>query len=89
MAESESGQEKTEQATPKKLEKQMESGQFARSKEVNTLGLIIGAMLVLTIMAPKMVETLQFFMSSIFQKCLSSIFHPVYTLWPIRVIPWR
>ena len=68
MAESESGQEKTEQATPKKLEQAMESGQFARSKEVNTLGLIIGAMLVLTIMAPKMVETLQFFMSSIFQQ---------------------
>ena len=68
MAESESGQEKTEQATPKKLEQAMESGQFARSKEVNTLGLIIGAMLVLTIMAPKMMETLKFFMSSIFQQ---------------------
>ena len=41
MAESESGQEKTEQATPKKLEQRMESGQFARSQEVNTLVLIM------------------------------------------------
>ena len=54
MAENDSGQEKTEQATPKKLEQQMESGQFARSREVNTLVLIMAGMMILTLMAPKM-----------------------------------
>ena len=68
MAESESGQEKTEQATPKKLEKQMESGQFARSREVNTLVLIVAGMMVLTLMAPKMMETFQLFTISTFQQ---------------------
>ena len=33
MAESESGQEKTEMPTPKKLQDLMESGQFARSQD--------------------------------------------------------
>ena len=68
MAESESGQEKTEQATPKKLEKQMESGQFARSTEVNTLVLITAAVMILTLMAPKIMETFQLFTISTFQQ---------------------
>ena len=57
MAESESGQEKTEMPTPKKLQELMESGQFARSQEVQTLVLLLAALLILTVMAPKMVET--------------------------------
>jgi|TARA_B100001971_G_scaffold212866_1_gene244211 flagellar biosynthetic protein FlhB len=68
MAESESGQEKTEQATPKKLEQQMESGQFARSTEVNTLALMIGATLILTMMAPKMIDTFRLFMTNLYQQ---------------------
>ena len=43
MAESESGQEKTEMPTPKKLQELMESGQFARSQEVQTLVLLLAA----------------------------------------------
>ena len=57
MAESETGQEKTEMPTPKKLQELMESGQFARSQEVQTLVLLLAALLILTVMAPKMVET--------------------------------
>ncbi len=37
MAESESGQEKTEEPTPKKLQKAKDKGQIARSKELTTL----------------------------------------------------
>ena len=48
MAESESGQEKTEMPTPKKLQQLMESGQFARSQEIQTLVLLVAAMLILT-----------------------------------------
>lgn len=68
MAESESGQEKTEQPTPKKLEQLAESGQFARSTEINTLALLVASMLVLTIMAPKMVETFRLFLMSMLQQ---------------------
>ena len=52
MAESESGQEKTEM-TPKKLQELMESGQFARSQEVQTLVLLLAALLILTVITPK------------------------------------
>ena len=36
MAENDNGQEKTEEATPKRLEKSREEGQVARSKELGT-----------------------------------------------------
>ena len=68
MAESESGQEKTEMPTPKKLIELMEQGQFARSQEVQTLILLITSMLILSIMAPKMVETFRIFMVGTFQR---------------------
>ena len=68
MAESQSGQEKTEQATPKKLEQRMESGQFARSTEINTLVLMTAAILVLTMVAPKMMQTFQLFTTNVFQQ---------------------
>ena len=43
MAENENGQEKTEEATPKRLDKAREEGQVARSKELTTtLGLLAG-----------------------------------------------
>ena len=68
MAESESGQEKTEMPTPKKLQELMESGQFARSQEVQTLVLLLAALLVLTVMAPKMMETFRVYMIGTFQR---------------------
>ena len=68
MAENESGQEKTEQPTPKKLEQLQEQGQFARSIEINTMVLMTAALLVLTFTIPNIVETLREFMSGIFQQ---------------------
>ena len=68
MAESESGQEKTEMPTPKKLQQLMESGQFARSQEIQTLVLLVAAMLILTIMAPKIVESFRIYMIGAFQQ---------------------
>ena len=65
MAQNEQGQEKTEQATPKKLEQLMESGSFAKSMEINTLVLLLAALLVLTFMAPKIVETFRLYMIGI------------------------
>ena len=68
MAENERGQEKTEQPTPKKLEQMAEGGQFPRSQEINTLMLITSALLVLTFMAPTIVEAFRSFMVGIFQQ---------------------
>ena len=68
MAQNEQGQEKTEQATPKKLEQLMESGSFAKSMEINTLVLLLAALLVLTFMAPKIMETFRLYMIGIFQQ---------------------
>ncbi len=42
MAESDSGQEKTEEATPRKQEKARDEGQIARSRELATLFVLLG-----------------------------------------------
>jgi len=42
VAENESGQERTEEATAKRLEKAREEGQVARSRELNTLLILLG-----------------------------------------------
>ncbi|MGD8643609.1 MAG: EscU/YscU/HrcU family type III secretion system export apparatus switch protein, partial [Chromatiales bacterium] len=39
MAEQDTGQERTEQATPKRLQEARERGQVPRSRELNTAGL--------------------------------------------------
>lgn len=56
MAE-ESGQEKTEEATPKKLEKAREEGQVARSKELNTLAVLLAGATGLLLFGGMMVRT--------------------------------
>ena len=68
MAENEQGQEKTEQPTPKKLQELLEGGQFAKSQEVQTLVLLVMALLVLTIMAPRMVDGFRLFLMSTLQQ---------------------
>ncbi len=49
MAEKDDGQEKTEQATPRRRQKAKEKGQISRSKELNTMGvMLLGAVGLLT-----------------------------------------
>lgn len=43
MAENEEGQERTEQATPRRLQKAKEKGQVARSRELTTMGVLMVA----------------------------------------------
>ena len=68
MAENDQGQEKTEQPTAKKMQELMEGGQFAKSQEVSTLVLLTLALMVFTIMAPKMVATFQMYLQSTIQQ---------------------
>lgn len=52
MAENENGQEKTEEATPKRLEKSREDGQVARSRELNTSAVLISGSVSLLVFGP-------------------------------------
>ena len=54
MAEEQQGQEKTEEATPRKLEKAKEEGQVARSRELNSVAIVTFGALAAMALAPKM-----------------------------------
>jgi flagellar biosynthetic protein FlhB len=56
VAEEESAQEKTEEPTAKKLEKAKDDGQIARSKELNTLLVLMAGSFGLLIFGPDMYE---------------------------------
>ena len=45
MADNDSDQEKTEEATPRRQEKAREEGQVARSRELNTFLLLLGGVI--------------------------------------------
>ena len=54
MAEEQQGQEKTEEATPRKLEKAKEEGQVARSRELNSVAIVTFGALATIYVAPGM-----------------------------------
>lgn len=58
MAERDDSQERTEQATPRKLEQAREKGQVARSRELNTMGVVLAGAVALLAFGPAMVEGL-------------------------------
>jgi flagellar biosynthetic protein FlhB len=58
MAESESGQEKTEQPTAKKLREAKQKGQVPRSKELNSSGIMFAGSSALLLMGPYMLSHL-------------------------------
>ncbi len=56
MAESESGQEKTEEPTPKKLQKAKDKGQIARSRELTTLLMMMASSGGLIVFGSRMIQ---------------------------------
>mgnify|MGYP003634630100 CR=1 FL=1 len=58
MSESESGQEKTEDPTAKRLKESRDKGQVARSKELNTLAVVMVSALALLMLGPEMARKL-------------------------------
>ncbi|MCF6234861.1 MAG: flagellar biosynthesis protein FlhB [Gammaproteobacteria bacterium] len=58
MAESESGQEKTEEPTPKKLQKAKDKGQVARSRELTTLMMLLASAGGIIIFGSSMIQDL-------------------------------
>ncbi|ONM45756.1 flagellar biosynthesis protein FlhB [Halopseudomonas pachastrellae] len=63
MAESDSGQERTEEPTGKRLQESRDKGQVARSRELNTLAVVMVAAVGLLILGPAMVQKLMNIMS--------------------------
>lgn len=59
MAESESGQERTEEATAKRQETAREEGQIARSRELNTTFILLSGSVGLMIYGPALIEALR------------------------------
>ncbi len=63
MAENEDGQEKTEEATPKRQEEAREKGQVPRSKELTTMAMLLIASIALLMMGKSMIVQLGNIMS--------------------------
>ena len=63
MAESESGQERTEEPTGKRLKESRDKGQVARSRELNTLAVVMVAAIGLLMLGPAMAQKLMNIMS--------------------------
>jgi flagellar biosynthetic protein FlhB len=63
MAEQESGQERTEQPTPKKLREAREKGQIPRSRELNTMSIMVVAAAALLLLGPYIIGALSTMMS--------------------------
>jgi len=76
MAESETGQEKTEEPTPKKLEEAKKKGQIARSRDFNTMVIIALAATALIMMGRWMIADISTLMSHYFQPTRTDIFDP-------------
>jgi len=77
MAESETGQERSEEPTAKKLEDARKKGQIARSRDFNTMVIIALASTTLIMMGHVMVSDLGEIMSRYFQPARADIYDPI------------
>ena len=80
MAENEQGQEKTEEATPKKREDSRKQGQVPRSREFNTFFMMLASSVALIFMGGDLITGLLTVLSEGFQPTRAQIFEPKYML---------
>jgi len=80
MAENEKGQEKTEEATPKKREDSRKQGQVPRSREFNTFFMMLASSVALIFMGGDLITGLLTVLSEGFQPTRAQIFEPKYML---------
>lgn len=76
MAESDSGQEKTEEATPKRLQDAKDKGDIPRSKELNTTAILLGGVGALLAFGGSISSGLSGMMSTNFRFSHEDIFDP-------------
>jgi flagellar biosynthetic protein FlhB len=65
MAENKDGQEKTEQATAKRLTDARETGQVAKSQDVTTAGVLLVGTLVVFLFGPSIAQSIRGFMTTV------------------------
>jgi len=75
MAE-DSGQEKTEEPTPRREEQAREKGQVARSRELNTMLVLISAVLAASMLGPSIGQSLMDLISNLLSISRENIFDP-------------
>ncbi len=80
MAEDESGQEKTEEATPKRLEKARDEGQIARSRELGTTLLLMTGGVSLLMFGATLAERFQGVMCNSFSFDRDAVFDSSYMI---------
>ena len=80
MAENEQGQEKTEEATPKKREDSRKQGQVPRSREFNTFFMMLASSAAMIFMGEDLVTGLLQVLSESFQPTRVQIFDPKFML---------
>jgi len=80
MAENEQGQEKTEEATPKKREDSRKQGQVPRSREFNTFFMMLASSVALIFMGGDLITGLLSVLSEGFQPTRAQIFEPKFML---------
>ncbi|WP_220733749.1 EscU/YscU/HrcU family type III secretion system export apparatus switch protein, partial [Shewanella morhuae] len=74
MAENDSSQEKTEEATSRKLQQAKDKGQVARSKELGTSAVLIAASVGLLMTGPNIAQAMHNIMSKLFTLSREEIF---------------
>ncbi|WP_412501535.1 flagellar biosynthesis protein FlhB [Shewanella chilikensis] len=85
MAENEDGQEKTEEATSRRLQQAREKGQVARSKELGTSAVLLAAALGFAMLGPSLAASLASVMSRLFSMERDQIFdtNSMFNVWGI------
>jgi flagellar biosynthesis protein FlhB len=78
MAEEDSSQEKTEEATPRRLEKAKEEGQVPRSRELTTSAILLAGSIGLMVTGPLIADTLINIVEFNFRLDRRAIFDPQY-----------
>ncbi len=76
MAEQDQSQERTEQATPRRLQQARERGQIPRSRELNTMGILLFGAAGLLVLGPSMLEGLMDLMRWGFTLSPDQVFDP-------------
>lgn len=85
MAENEDGQEKSEEATSRRLQQAREKGQVARSKELGTSAVLLAAAVGFAMLGPSLAASLASVMSRIFSMERDQIFdtNSMFNVWGI------
>lgn len=74
MADNDSSQERTEEATPKRLQQAREKGQVARSKELGTFAVLVASAIGFMTIGPMLGDSLATIMTQLFSPSRANIF---------------